>query len=277
MMSISLGLAGRIVMITGGASGIGRQCALALAREGAAVAIADSNAEGAAAVAREVEAMGQQAAAIGFDVRDASATDVAVGEIEKRLGPLDGLITAAGISRPSPATELASESWEAVIGVNLSGTFYSCQAVGRRMVARGRGAIVTIGSISSLGGQSGRAHYCASKAGVVGLTRDLAIEWGSYGVRVNSIGPSATDTPMIRAGIPENFVSGVMEDRTPLGRLAQPEEIANVCLFLLSDLSSYVNGSLLMADGGVTAGFLTHRHGRDLSSKTLLASGIYTE
>ncbi|SFJ92391.1 3-oxoacyl-[acyl-carrier protein] reductase [Bosea sp. OK403] len=276
-MSISLGLAGRIVMITGGASGIGRQCALALAREGAAVAIADSNAEGAAAVAREVEAMGQQAASIGFDVRDASATDVAVGEIEKRLGPLDGLITAAGISRPSPATELASESWEAVIGVNLSGTFYSCQAVGRRMVARGRGAIVTIGSISSLGGQSGRAHYCASKAGVVGLTRDLAIEWGSYGVRVNSIGPSATDTPMIRAGIPENFVSGVMEDRTPLGRLAQPEEIANVCLFLLSDLSSYVNGSLLMADGGVTAGFLTHRHGRDLSSKTLLASGIYTE
>ncbi len=276
-MSISLGLAGRIVMITGAASGIGRQCALALACEGAAVAIADSNADGAAAVAREVEAMGERATAIGFDVRDASATDVAVGKIEERLGPLDGLITAAGISRPSPATELASESWEAVIGVNLSGTFYSCQAVGRRMVARGRGAIVTIGSISSLGGQSGRAHYCASKAGVVGLTRDLAIEWGSYGVRVNSIGPSATDTPMIRAGIPENFVSGVMEDRTPLGRLAQPEEIANVCLFLLSDLSSYVNGSLLMADGGVTAGFLTHRHGRDLSSKALLANGVYTE
>lgn len=276
-MSISLGLAGRIVMITGGASGIGRQCALALAREGAAVAIADSNADGAAAVARDIEALGQRAAAASFDVRDALATEAAVGEIEERLGPLDGLITAAGISRPAPATELASESWEAVIGVNLSGTFYSCQAVGRRMVGRGRGAIVTIGSTSSLGGQSGRAHYCASKAGVVGLTRDLAIEWGSYGVRVNAIGPSATDTPMIRAGIPEAFVSGVMEDRTPLGRLAQPEEIANICLFLLSDLSSYVNGALLMVDGGVSAGFFTHRHGRDLSSKALLAKGVYAE
>ncbi|WP_187640041.1 SDR family NAD(P)-dependent oxidoreductase [Bosea sp. F3-2] len=276
-MSVSLGLADRIVLVTGGASGIGRTCALALAGEGAALAIADSNAEGAAAVAREIKALGRRAVATSFDVRDAAATEAAVAGIEEQLGPLDGLITAAGISRPAPATELTSDSWEAVIGVNLSGTFYSCQAVGKRMVARGRGAIVTIGSTSSLGGQSGRAHYCASKAGVVGLTRDLAIEWGSYGIRVNSVGPSATDTPMIRAGIPERFVGEVMEDRTPLGRLAQPQEIANVCLFLLSELSSYINGALIMADGGVSAGFFTRRNGRDLSSKSLLATGAYAE
>lgn len=275
-MAANLGLAGRAVLITGGASGIGRECALALARERAAVAIADADAEGATATVREIEALGARAVATSFDVRDPAATDAAVESIEQELGPLDGLITAAGISRPAPATELAAESWEAVIGVNLSGTFYSCQAAGRRMVARGRGAIVTIGSVSSLGGQSGRAHYCASKAGVVGLTRDLAVEWGSHGVRVNCIGPSATDTPMIRAGIPESFVTGVMEDRTPLGRLAQPSEVASVCLFLLSDLASYVNGALLMADGGVSAGFFTRGHGRDFSSKALLAQGVYS-
>lgn len=276
-MSASFGLSGRKVMVTGGASGIGRSCAIALAREGASVAVADANAEGSAAVAREIEALGAHAVAVSFDVRDPAATDAAIATIEDDLGPLDGLVTAAGISRPAPANELLAESWEAVIGVNLSGTFYSCQAVGRRMIARSRGAIVTIGSVSSLGGQSGRAHYCASKAGVVGLTRDLAIEWGSHGLRVNCIGPSATDTPMIRAGIPESFVSGVMEDRTPLARLARPEEIANVCLFLLSDLASYVNGALIMADGGLSAGFFTRSHGRDFSSRALLAQGIYSE
>jgi NAD(P)-dependent dehydrogenase (short-subunit alcohol dehydrogenase family) len=276
-MTISLGLTDRIMMVTGGASGIGRQCVLALARDGAHVAIADSNAQGAQAVAEEVRALGRKSHAASFDVRDAAATDRAVAEIETAIGPIDGLITAAGISRPALATDMPSDVWEAVIGVNLSGTFYSCQAVGKRMVARGRGAIVTIGSTSSLGGQAARAHYCASKAGVVGLTKDLAIEWGSYGVRINSVGPSATDTPMIRNGLPASFVEGVMEDRTPLARLCQPEEIANVCLFLLSDLASYMTGALVMADGGVSAGFFTRRNGRDLSSNALLAKGVYSE
>ena len=155
-MAANLGLAGRTVLITGGASGIGRECALALAREGAAVAIADANEQGATDTVREIAALGARAVVASFDVRSPTATETAVEAIERDLGPLDGLITAAGISRPAPATELAAESWEAVIGVNLSGTFYSCQAAGRRMVARGRGAIVTIGSVSSLGGQSGR-------------------------------------------------------------------------------------------------------------------------
>lgn len=276
-MTFSLGLVDRIVLVTGGASGIGRECVLALARDGALVAIADTNRDGAEAVADEVRALGHRAYGCSFDVRDAAATEATVATVEDELGPIDGLITAAGISRPFLATDMPAEIWEAVIGVNLTGTFYSCQAVGRRMVSRGRGAIVTIGSTSSLGGQAARANYCASKAGVVGLTRDLAIEWGSYGVRINAVGPSATDTPMIRNGLPATFVERVMEDRTPLGRLCRPEEIANVCLFLLSDLASYMTGALVMADGGVTAGFFTHRNGRDLSSSALLAKGVYSE
>jgi len=276
-MSRTIDFNGRVVVVTGGASGIGRTTVLTLAEAGAAVAVADADGEGAAAVAAEVKSLGGRATAHGFDVRDVRATDAACDDIEQTLGPIDGLVTAAGISRPMPAATMTEELWDLVIGVNLKGTFVSCQAVGRRMIARGRGSIVTIASTSSLVGHPGRVHYCASKAGVVGMMRDLAVEWGSYGVRVNAVGPSATDTPMIRDGIPADFVRDVMEDRTPLGRLCRPEEIANVCLFLLSDLASFMTGSLVMADGGVTSGAFTRRNGRDFSSKALLASGVYGE
>lgn len=276
-MAKTIDFSGRTVVVTGAASGIGRATALLLAEAGAAVGVADANAEGAAAVAAEIGKLGGRALAQGFDVRDVAATDAAFTLIEQQLGPIDGLVTCAGISRPMPAASMPEDLWDLVIGVNLKGTFVSCQAAGRRMIERGRGAIVTIASTSSLVGHPGRVHYCASKAGVVGMMRDLAIEWGSHGVRVNAVGPSATDTPMIRNGIPAGFVSEVMEDRTPLGRLCQPEEIASVCLFLLSDLASFMTGSLVMADGGLTAGGFTRRNGRDFSSKALLAAGIYSE
>lgn len=276
-MGNSISLAGRVVLVTGGASGIGRACVEALTAAGAAVAVADVDGAGAETVAAAARAAGGRAHALGFDVRDYDATERAVSEAERELGPIDGLIAAAGIARAMPAARMRPEHWESIIGVNLTGLFYTVQVVGSRMVERGNGSIVTFGSTSSIGGQAGRAAYCASKAGVVGLTRDLAIEWGSYGVRINAIGPSVTDTPMVRNGIPEKFLADVMEDRTPLGRLGKPEEMANVCLFLLSDLSSYITGSLIMVDGGVSAGFFTHRNGRDFSSKKLIEAGIYVE
>jgi NAD(P)-dependent dehydrogenase (short-subunit alcohol dehydrogenase family) len=268
---------GRTVMVTGGASGIGLATVHVLAASGAAVAIADVNDEAAKKAVSEVAKMGGRAEGVTFDVRDVAATNAAVAAFEDRLGPIDGLVTAAGISRPRPAATMEEDLWDLVIGVNLKGTFVSCQAVGRRMIERGRGTIVAIASTSSLMGHPGRVHYCASKAGVVGMVKGLACEWGTYGVRVNAVGPSATDTPMIRNGIPEGFVSGVFEDRTPLGRLCRPEEIASICMFLLSDLSSFMTGSLVMADGGLTAGALTRRQGKDLASKVLLANGVYSE
>ena len=158
-------------------------------------------------------------------------------------------------------------TFESVLAVNLTGVFYTCRAVGRALLAGGGGAIVTIASISAKGGQAGRANYAASKWGLAGLTKTLAIEWGHRGVRVNAVAPNGVDTPMIRDGIPEDFLSGVMLDRTPLGRLAQPEEIAAAVAFLLSDEAAYVNGAVLELDGGLTAGFLTHRHGADLARK----------
>jgi NAD(P)-dependent dehydrogenase (short-subunit alcohol dehydrogenase family) len=155
--------------------------------------------------------------------------------------------------------------------------FLSCQAVGRRLLAAGGGAIVNVASVNSLGGFAGRANYCSSKYGVAGLTSVLAIEWGRRNIRVNAVAPNGVDTPLVRRGIPPGFVSDVLENRTPLGRMARPEEISAVVLFLLSDAASYVTGAVVPVDGGLTAGFYTNRQGADLASAALLAGGVYTE
>ncbi len=276
-LSYDLQLSGRVVAVTGAASGIGLTCVETLLDAGAKVAMLDANEAALAEVAARMKAAGKPVLDIVLDVCDPVATEAAFVRIDQAFGTLDGLIAAAGVARSAPATRLTPEMWKLVIDVNLTGLFYSVQAAGKRMTAQGRGSIVTFGSTSSVGGQAGRAAYCASKAGVVGLTKDLAIEWGSYGVRINAVGPSLTDTPMVRNGIPEKFLTNIEADRTPLGRMAEPQEVANTCMFLLSDLSSYITGTLLMIDGGVTAGPFTAQRGRDFSSKAMLAQGIYEE
>jgi NAD(P)-dependent dehydrogenase (short-subunit alcohol dehydrogenase family) len=196
--------------------------------------------------------------------------------IEAGLGPIDGLVAAAGISRPGRAEELDEAVWASVIHVNLTGVFLSCQAVGRGMISRGAGSIVAIASGDALGGHAGRAPYCASKFGVVGLVQTLAIEWGRHGVRINATAPGGVDTPMLRRGVPQDFIDGVMIDRTPAGRLSTALDQARACLFLLSDASRFINGVLLPVDGGATAGYLTHLNGEDYASNAMLAAKSYT-
>ena len=266
-MPQTFGLAGRAYLITGAGQGIGRALALALAAEGAHLALADLKGDAAAAIAEECRRHGIRAADFALDVRDAAATEAVVEAAEKAVGPLAGVVPSAGVARAAHAITMPEDVWDLVLDTNLKGTFLTCQAVGRRMVERGSGAIVTIASITGLGGQSGRANYAASKWGVIGLTKTLAIEWGRFGLRVNAVAPNAVDTPMIRAGVPADFVTGVMEDRTPLGRIAQPSEVADAILYLLSDRASYVNGSILPVDGGLTAGFLTHKSGAEMALK----------
>jgi len=191
----NFGLKGRVVMITGGGSGIGRATALAAAADGAHVAVCDVNGEAAAAVASEARSAGVKAVDAPFDVTDGAATREAIARIETSLGLIDGLVAAAGISRPGRAESLTEEVWSKVIAVNLTGVFLTCQAVGRGMIERKTGAIVAIASGDALGGHAGRAHYCASKYGVVGLSQTLAIEWGRHGVRVNAVAPGGVDTP----------------------------------------------------------------------------------
>jgi NAD(P)-dependent dehydrogenase (short-subunit alcohol dehydrogenase family) len=272
---IDFGLQGRVLYITGGGSGIGRAIATMAAQGGMKVGVADAVGERAEEVAAELRAQGGQALAFTLDVRDASACQAAVATIESGLGPIDAMVACAGISTPARAEDLSDEIWTRVLDVNLTGLFRSVQPVGRRMLERKRGSIVTIASQDGLGGHAARAHYSASKHGVVGLTRTLAIEWGRHGVRVNAVAPGVVDTPLIRTNLPADHVQYAMVDRVPMARLSRAEEQAGPTLFLLSDAASFVNGAVLTVDGGSSAGYFTRWNGAYLGSRALQEAGVY--
>ena len=272
---MDFGLTGDVIMVTGGGSGIGRQTALLAAGQGARIAVCDVNAASANGVCDEILSAGGKARSFVFDVTNPADTESAVSEAERCLGPIAGLVAAAGISRPQLAETMPFDTWSNVIAVNLTGVFLSSQTVGRRMIGRGAGSIVAIASSDALGGHPARAHYCASKYGVVGLVKTLALEWGRHGVRVNATAPGAVDTPMLRRGVPASFIDGVMIDRTPMKRLATAADQALAYLFLLSKAASFINGVLLPVDGGATGGYLTGRSGADYGSNALAASGAY--
>ncbi|MBJ6128126.1 SDR family NAD(P)-dependent oxidoreductase [Microvirga splendida] len=251
-----------VFLVTGAGRGIGASVARRLAGEGAAVAVCDLDQEAAQSMADQIVAEGGRSIATGLDTRDAGALDAFVGRVERELGPVTGAVPAAGITRSAPAAEMTDSAWDAVIGVNLTGVFNTCRAVGQAMIAGGRGgAIVNLASITAKGGQPGRVNYAASKWGVVGLTKSLAVEWGRFGIRVNAVAPNGVNTPMLLGGVPEDFREGVMLDRTPMGRFAEPDEITDSILYLLSRQASYVTGTVLEVDGGLTAGYLTHQRG----------------
>lgn len=275
MTSMS-GLEGTVIAITGGASGIGRQVALSAAADGVRVAILDRNFEQARALESELGGAGRWALAVEVDVTDQQALDVAMGTVETALGPIFGTVTAAGLADPCPTLDMSHERWNRMISINLSGTFFACQAAGRRMVQHGRGAIVTLASINGLGGQVGRTHYCATKFGVIGMTKALALEWGSKGVRVNCVAPGPVDTPLLHVGVPDEVIDNVYIDRTPQGHLASAVDQANAILFLMSAASASITGITLPVDGGLTAGYITRKSGTDYMSKALLAKGAAT-
>ncbi|MFH1012116.1 MAG: SDR family NAD(P)-dependent oxidoreductase [bacterium] len=275
---IKYGLNGRVICVTGGSSGIGRSTVLAAARDGAHVAVVARRMEAIESTVAEAKAFGVRAAGFPAEVRDAVAFRKAVDDIEKTLGPIEGLVVSTGRGGQEPIEALPDEEWNEVLSINVTGTFITCREVGARMIRRGKGSIVIVGSVDSLGGHPGRGHYVTSKFAVVGLTKNLAIEWGRHGVRVNCIAPHMVETPLLlRSGVPASFRKNVVEDRTPMGRIGRLEEVASVSLMLLSDATSFVTGAVLPVDGGFTAGYFTHQQGADLSSNRLLQAGIYSE
>lgn len=252
--------------MTGGASGIGRATALLLATEGAAVAVVDRDEAGALATREAIEAAGGRAAQFLCDVADSDEVEAAVTAAEKALGPIDVLANVAGTGDSATLADIESledERWNRVLAVNLSGPFFMCRAVLPGMASRGRGAIV---NVSSLAGRSksagGGPAYTSSKAGLLGLTRHLAFDYGPRGIRVNAICPGGVDTPMIRAGAAnlatspdesEMFMRRVAayEFFMPIKRLSSPEEQAAAIAFLASDEASYINGVSLDINGGL--------------------------
>jgi gluconate 5-dehydrogenase len=246
-------LDGQVAVVVGGAGGLGAAIARGLAEAGAPVAVADTNAAGAKAVADGIAAAGGRAQAVAVDVTDAGSVERMAEEVESRLGPIEILVNSAGITHRGPATDFPEAQWHRVIAVNLTGVYLASQAVGRRMVARRRGRIVNIASIAGEIGLSGTIAYSASKGGVVQLTRALAVEWAPHQVRVNAIAPFWFSTEIGELIHREPEYERRAMQRVPAGRMGRPDELVGAALYLASEASSMVTGHILAVDGGTLA------------------------
>jgi 3-oxoacyl-[acyl-carrier protein] reductase len=246
---VELGLRGLVALVTGAAGGIGRETALLLAEEGAAVAVADVRMEGAEETAAEVRRRGAPALALPLDVTDEASVGSAVRAAGETLGPLEVLVNSAGIYRVGALDEVTPEAWDATLAVNLRGTFLVCRAVLPGMLARGRGSVVNLSSIPGRTKATLAApSYVASKAGVIGLTMSLAAQGAARGVRVNAVAPGPADTEMIRTLDPE--MQARLLQTLPMGRLASAREVAQAIVFLASPCASYITGETLNVNGG---------------------------
>ena len=248
-------LHGKVAVVTGAGSGLGRAIAVALARHGADVAVTElpEKTALAAETVAEVVATGRRAAAIPLDVTDLGSIDALVPAVVRSLGRLDILVNNAGLNIQRHALEVTEQDWDRVLDVNLKGLFFCSQAAGRHMVGNGGGCIVNIASQMGLVGYWRRAAYCSSKAGVVNLTRVLAIEWARHGITVNAIAPTFVLTPLTAPMFEDAEFKADVLARIPLGRLADPDDVANAAVYLASPAAKMVTGQTLAVDGGWTA------------------------
>jgi NAD(P)-dependent dehydrogenase (short-subunit alcohol dehydrogenase family) len=250
-------LPGRVAAITGGALGIGRATALLFAEEGAAVALGDVDTAGAETVARQIVARGGRALAVGVDVGDAAQVQAFVDRTVAELGRLDVMFANAGIAHSAPFLDHPEAQWHRVLRVNLTGVFLCCQIAARHMVGHGGGRIIATASINGLRGVENLVGYNVAKAGVIELTRTMAVELAQHHITVNAIAPAQIDTRLTRT-LPEEARRRRVE-RIPMGRFGEVDEVARAALFLASDDASFVTGHTLAVDGGYLAGGLWSR------------------
>jgi 3-oxoacyl-[acyl-carrier protein] reductase len=253
LSTLSRSVAGRVAVVTGAGSGMGRATARLLAGEGAAVACIDRDGDGVAATVAGITEAGGTASAFAIDVTDASAVADTVGSASASLGPLDILVNNAGVSIPAPVDAGGyDDAWERTLAVNLTAYARMLRLCLPDLAREGRGRVVNIASTEGLGATAYISPYTASKHGVIGLTRALAVELGARGVTVNCVCPGPIRTGMT-AGIPDEHKERFARRRVPLRRYGEPEEVAHAVLSLVLPAASYINGAVLVVDGGMTA------------------------
>lgn len=238
----------RVALVTGGASGIGAAIAAAFAAKGARIAVVDLNEAGAVAAAGALPTAGR---GYGCDVSDSASVSSTVAAVVEDFGRIDVLVNSAGIARLAPAEELSLADWDSTIAINLKGTFLMCQAVGRHMLAAGSGAIVNMASQAASVALEQHVAYCASKFGVLGISKVLAAEWAPRGVRVNTISPTVVLTELGHKAW-DGPKGDALKKLIPTGRFAYPDEIAAAAIYLASSAAAMVNGADLVVDGGYT-------------------------
>jgi 2-hydroxycyclohexanecarboxyl-CoA dehydrogenase len=245
-----MSLAGKIAVVTGGASGIGRGIVLRFARDGADVAVLDRDVAGARGVAEEATALGRRATAVEVDVAKSASVHAAVANVRRVLGPIAILVNDAGIADFTPLLEMSEEGWDRMIAVHLKGTFNCTRAALPDMVAARWGRVVNMSSVAGLRGGPGLTHYSAAKAGIIGLTKALATEVGAAGITVNAIAPGLIDTPLLRSSnMPEAILQWAVQ-QSPVGRIGVPDDIAAACAFLVSEEASFFTGQVMSPNGG---------------------------
>jgi NAD(P)-dependent dehydrogenase (short-subunit alcohol dehydrogenase family) len=245
-------LTGKIALVTGASRGIGRACALALARAGADVALASRNESDLNNVAREIRALGRHAEVFPVDMRQTPAIGAMIAGVEARFGRIDILINNAGATHHQSTLEMDEETWDTVIDTNLKAAFFCAQATAKGMVERRAGKIVNMASTFSVVGREGRVAYCASKGGLLQMTRAMALEFAPFNVQVNAIGPGPTLTEGRAELFSDPLRAKLAVSKVPAGRLLKPEDISPTAVFLASAAADMIVGQLLLVDGGYT-------------------------
>jgi 3-oxoacyl-[acyl-carrier protein] reductase len=260
-------LTGKVAMVTGAARGIGKATALALATQGASVAVVDIDAAGGQRTAETVQKLGVTACAMPVDVSDAGQVNAMVEQVARQLGRIDMLVNNAYIAGGyAPVPETTDEVWNRVLAVNLTGYFYCARAVSKVMIAQGGGSMVLLSSGAGVRGSlAAGVQYAASKAGIIGLIKGLAADLAPHGIRVNGIVPGLIDTGLGAPGRESGWTRAEVERYAQrdiaLGRVGQPEDIADVAVFLLSDAARYMTGEVVVVDGGAS---LAHRRKKEM-------------
>src|SRR5512142_3050747 len=243
-------LAGKVALVTACSKGIGEACALALARAGADLVLGLHDVKRGGGLARRIERMGRAALPVQMDVSKLAEIRSAVREAVRRFGRIDILVNNAGIGAPSPAERVAEKDFDETLAVNLKGTFFTAQAVGRVMIRQRSGRIVNVGSQAGAVALPTESVYCMTKAAIAHLTRCLALEWARHGINVNAVAPTFIETPGTRRWLDDRAFRASVVKRIPLGRVGVPEDVAGPVVFLCSSRAALITGATLMIDGG---------------------------